>query len=183
MSILNKIKRNIQLEIKDNIFKLADRDGIERERARKKLVEIGSPAIDFLSEMETHPKAIARWEAVKTLSEIRDPISAPLLINALEDKSTGVRWLAAEGLAALGKNGMIAVLKALLDFPETLYLRQGAHHVLKRLQDYFDGEEYRIILKTLEHPDAAAKLPVIIRSYLDNIGYDINSDDYLTKVG
>lgn len=177
MTIINKTKRkrNVQLEIKNNILKLADRDGVVREKARRKLVEIGSPAIDFLSEMETHPKAIARWEAVKTLSEIRDPISAPLLINALEDKSTGVRWLAAEGLAALGKKGIIAVLKALLDFPETLYLRQGAHHVLKRLQDNYDGEDYHIILKTLEHSDAAEKLPVLIRSYLDNIGYDISS--------
>jgi HEAT repeat protein len=171
MSIINKekTKRNIKLEIKENILKLADRDGIERERARKKLVEIGSPAIDFLSEMETHPRAIARWEAVKALSEIRDPISAPLLINALEDKSTGVRWLAAEGLAALGKRGLIAVLKALLDYPETLYLRQGAHHVLKRLKDIFDDGDFRKIIKTLEHPDAAERLPGLIRAYLNKI--------------
>ncbi|MEJ2544326.1 MAG: HEAT repeat domain-containing protein [Calditrichaceae bacterium] len=176
MAITNKNKRNVNIEIKDNILKLADRDGVERERARKKLVEIGTPAIDFLSEMETHPKAIARWEAVKTLSEIKDPISAPLLINALEDKSTGVRWLAAEGLAALGKKGMIAVLKALVDYPETVYLRQGAHHVLKRLQDYFDDENFRQILKTLEYSDAADTLPSLIITYLDKIGYNVKSN-------
>ncbi|MEJ2054885.1 MAG: HEAT repeat domain-containing protein [Calditrichaceae bacterium] len=162
-------KSEINNIIKENILKLADSDGLEREKARKKLVKIGTPVIDFLSEMETHPKAIARWEAVKALSEIRDPLTAPLLINALEDRSFGVRWLAAEGLTALGKEGLVAVLKALLDYPETIYLRRGAHHVLKRLTENTKEPETDELKKILEDPDATVKVPTIIRQYLDKI--------------
>jgi len=35
---------------------------------------------------------------------IADPLAASALVNALDDRDGDVRWLAAEGLAALGEN-------------------------------------------------------------------------------
>jgi len=167
-SIKNKkhSDHNIELTIKNNIYKFADNDGLVRENARKQLVDIGPPAIDFLSAMETHPKSIARWEAVKALAEIRNLVAAPLLINALEDRNGDVRWLAAEGLAALGKEGLKAVLEALIVYPDTVALRKGAHHVLTRLAETSKEPMIKEFLEILNDPDAALKIPLCVRQYL-----------------
>jgi HEAT repeat protein len=163
----HEVDHSIAIIIKNNIMKLADKDGIIREKARKKLVKIGAPVIDFLAEMETHPKDVARWEAVKALSEIRDPIATPLLVNALEDKDGDVRWLAAEGLAALGKKGVKAVLEAMLTFPDTILLRKGAHHVLARFAETSKDPIIGELLQILNDPDADLKMPLAVRPYLE----------------
>ena len=164
-----KIDTDTKRIIKDNILKLADKNGLVREKARKLMVKIGRPAIDYLAELENHPKAIARWEAVKTLGEIRDPLAAPLLINALDDPSGGVRWLAAEGLAALRETGLAAILEALVIYPETVYLRQGAHHILVRIAETTKDQAIDEMIRILNEPDAAYKIPLLARPYLEKI--------------
>jgi HEAT repeat protein len=168
IKIGKKKRKNLESTIEDNIIKLMDKDGLVRKKARKKLVEIGTPAIDYLSEIETHPKNIARWEAVKTLSEIKDPIAAPLLINALEDRSEDVRWIAAEGLAALEDAGLKAILETLLSHERTLYLRKGAHHILTKLKSSMDKPIITELLHILDAPDAELKIPLKIMTYLDD---------------
>jgi HEAT repeat protein len=74
-----------------------------------------------------------RWEAAKALCGIADPIAASALVNALEDRDGDVRWLAAEGLAALGRDALQPLLAALLEGTKPSWLYEGAHHICHTL--------------------------------------------------
>ena len=74
-----------------------------------------------------------RWEAAKSLSDIADPAAAPALVQALEDPETGVRWLAAEGLIRMRSACLQPLLHALTERADSVWLRDGAHHVLHDL--------------------------------------------------
>jgi HEAT repeat protein len=136
-----KIKRSKDSEMHELILKLGSDNGMEREKARKALVKIGRDSIDFLIELLSHPKHIYRWEAVKTMEEIGDPVSIPLFIQALEDEKSDVRWLAAKGLIKLGKHSIKPLLKILEQKSDSVFVLEGAHHV------FFDLRENKVLPK------------------------------------
>jgi len=137
----DKNKKYKDSEMHELIIKLGSDNGIEREKARKALVKIGRGSIDFLMELLSHPKHIYRWEAVKTMEEIGDPISIPLLIQALEDDKGDVRWIAAKGLIKLGSLSIKPLLKMLEQKSDSVLLLEGAHHV------FFDLKENKVLPK------------------------------------
>jgi hypothetical protein len=51
-------------------------------------------------------------------------------VAALDDSTFGVRWLAAEGLVSMGRASLDPLLAELLNRPGSVWLREGAHHVL-----------------------------------------------------
>ena len=57
----------------------------------------------FTHSILPHRKPHVRWEAAKALCGIADPLAAAALVNAFDDRDGDVRWLAAEGVAALGR--------------------------------------------------------------------------------
>ena len=116
------------------IIELRSKDGIRRERARKSLVRLGKSAVPTLIGLLSDKNEHMRWEACKALGSIKDPEAAGSLVGALSDRGMEIRWLAAEGLIDLGRSSVIPLLDALeLQF-DSLFLRQGAHHVLHALQ-------------------------------------------------
>lgn len=119
--------------IEELIATLRSKDGASRERARKSLVKMGTPAVSPLIGILSDKSEHMRWEACKALGCIKDPAAAGPLVDALSDRSMEVQWLAAEGLIALGRNSVIPLLRALQVNFESLFLRQGAHHVLHAL--------------------------------------------------
>lgn len=139
MENINKGMKNS--EMKELIVQLGGNNGIEREKARKALVKIGRDSLDFLMELLSHPKHIYRWEAVKTLEEIGDPVSIPLFIQALEDDKGDVRWIAAKGLIKLGKASIVPLLKVLEEKSDSVFVLGGAHHV------FFDLRENKVLPK------------------------------------
>jgi HEAT repeat protein len=146
--------------IEELIKDLSNNDGIIRQKARYELVRIGNPALDYLLEMQGAEKHLARWEAVKAISEIGTTDSIPILINALEDEEFDVRWLAAEGLIEIGHSSVYPLLKAFISNKESIHLKEGVHHVLKGLElrgKYNDRYE---IIKALETFTAPVKIEV-----------------------
>ncbi len=137
-------------KIKELIKSFYSEDGIQRAKARYEIVKIGKPAIEYLIGLQYSPKVWVRWEAIKTLSQIADSESIPILINALENQDLDVRWLAAEGLIEIGKDSLKPVLASLISGGNSKYLLEGAHHVLKGLQfkKIFSDDEG--IIKKLE---------------------------------
>jgi HEAT repeat protein len=107
----------------------------ERVDARQALEKIWHPAVGPLVELLADPSHQARWEAAKTLVAIADADASPALVEALLDEEFDVRWLAAEALIAIGHDGLEPLLRALEEHPESVWLRQGAHHVLHDLKD------------------------------------------------
>ena len=126
-------KKNDDQELKKLIKNLSSNSLVERKNARKKLASMGIVVIDILSELIMHPKYQIRWEAVKILEEIDDPVAIPLLIQAMEDEYRDIRWIAADGLIKLGRKSILPVLKAVIDSPGSIFILSGAHHVLHDL--------------------------------------------------
>ncbi len=121
------------VRIRELITRLAAKDGMTRREARRELEEFGEEAGPQLAQALNNKDENVRWEAAKALTRIQDPGAAPALVKALMDERFEVQWLAAEALIALGRAAVAPILRELIDSYGSLYLRQGAHHVLHAL--------------------------------------------------
>jgi HEAT repeat protein len=121
-------------KIEELVGELRSKDGARRAGARKSLVKLGTQAVPTLIGLLSDKSEHMRWEACKALGSIKDPGAAGPLVDALDDRNMEVRWLAAEGLIALKRNSIIPLLQALEPRFDSLFLRQGAHHVLHALE-------------------------------------------------
>jgi hypothetical protein len=145
---------------------LHSKDGEERQRARLSLVSLGSEAVDPLIELLPDPDHEVRWEAAKALGEIADPRSAPALVEILEDAGFDIRWLAAEALIAIGKAGLEPLLETLIIKADSLYLREGAHHVMNDLSHRGLKGPLAPVMAALEGVDPEIEVPEPARKAL-----------------
>lgn len=120
--------------IEELIKKFYSKDGIQRKMARYELVKIGKPAVKYLSSLLDAPKEYIRWEAIKTLSQIADPETIPILISSLENEDFDIRWMAAEALINIGKRSIKPLLESVVSSKKSIFLLEGVHHILKDLQ-------------------------------------------------
>jgi HEAT repeat protein len=120
-------------QVESLIINLASHDRRIRRQAREYLVAMGKAVIPVLLTTLIDPSGQVRRQAARVLGEIGDPAAASGLVKALEDEALEVRWRAAEALAMLGRDGLTPLLQALMQHSNSVYLRQGAHHVLRAL--------------------------------------------------
>jgi HEAT repeat protein len=167
------VSRNLgrdQAGIDALIAKLRTHDGLVREQARKTLVAMGSKAVASLLPLLTDSNDQVRWEAAKALSEIGDPSAASALVVALEDESFGVRWLAADGLIAMGRDALPPLLEALEEDGDSLWLREGAHHVLRMLAaEHGLHDRVAPVLTALEGLEPDIDVPLAARKALETL--------------
>lgn len=156
--------------IKRWITELGSRDGMVRQRARHSLVAIRKPVILHLSKLLGDRNEQVRWEAAKALGEIADPKTAAPLTCALEDEEFDVRWLAAEGLIALKHEGLPSLLKALMERPQSVWLREGAHHVLHDLARTSLRKQVKALLEALEGVGPEIDVPPAAQKLLNSLG-------------
>lgn len=112
------------------IAAMAEDHGLTRLKARQALVAMNRDAVAPLAKALQHSDWRIRWGAAKALGQIGDPSAADALIKSLEDERPGVRWLAAEALIALRPAGLHALLEALTHHSDSIWLREGAHHII-----------------------------------------------------
>lgn len=148
---------------------LGSGDGLVRVRARKCLVAIGSRAVGSLMEALTNPKEVVRWEAAKALGQIHDPAAAQALVEALRDEMFDVRWLAAEGLSSIGCKALVPLLQALSKYPDSVWLRGGAHHVLRKLAAKCLEDVWGPVLAALENVEPLVEVPFAAKAALDRL--------------
>ncbi|MBW1801284.1 MAG: HEAT repeat domain-containing protein [Deltaproteobacteria bacterium] len=131
---------------------LNSKDGLARQHARHDLVRIGEAALPALIKAFENKGDITHWEVAKTLSQIGSPEAAEVLVETLEDKEFSVRWIAAEGLIHIGDDAVAPLVTALKDRPESVWLREGAHHVLHDLisQKRIDNRKTQMISPLLD---------------------------------
>jgi HEAT repeat protein len=122
-----------------------------------------------LIESLASPNKQVRWEAAKALADIADPAAADALVKALEDKIFDVRWLAAEGLINLGREGLVPLLQALIERSDSPWLRDAAHHVLHDLAVGELEDLLEPITDSLEDAEAAIETPLIAKAILDRL--------------
>ena len=149
-------------DITSLVVQLGDDDGLLRRKAREFLVTLDGSAVPSLVKALSNPSRDVRWEAAKALGEIGDPSAAPALVEALEDERFGVRWLAAEALIALGPKAVLSpLMKALSEFADSVWLRHGAHHVLRALAQDGLPPKVQTVLAALEDVEPAVECPVL----------------------
>ena len=130
---------------------------------------LGHPAVGPLIPLLDDGHDHVRWEAAKSLGEIGDPAVAPALVKTLEDRDAGVRWLAAEGLIRMRRAGLPALFHALIERPDSVWLREGAHHVLHALAKHGLADRVSAVLAALEDIEPEAAIPAAARKALDSV--------------
>ncbi len=148
---------------------LGDKRGVIRQSAREKIISLGNVCIEYLANLLENPKKIIRWEAVKALTELADPDSAPLFILAMEDKDEDIRWIAAVGLIILGEDSIKPILETLIQNPDSFLIRKGIHHILKTLSATKTGPDTGSLIKALESPEATLLAPIEAEKILSRL--------------
>ena len=74
-----------------------------------------------LTDVSTDPAG----KRLEPLRDIGDPAAAPALVRALEDENFDIRWIAAEGLIAVGQGALTPLLQALVQRPFCRWLQKG----------------------------------------------------------
>jgi hypothetical protein len=158
---------------KQDITSLIDEltcDNIIRcQKARRSLVALGHESVPALIEALGSGKPWVRWEAAKALSQIGDPAATDVLIKTLEDKNFDLRWLAAEGLIAIGKKAILPLLKALIHDPKSVWLYEGAHHIFNDIDRGDWDEILKPVISALEDVQPSLQVPFAARKVLDSI--------------
>ena len=165
----NVCQDKLDIAIRSLVMVLASTDEMLRQTARRSLVAIGRQAIEPLTKALKEPHQDLRWEAAKALGEIRDPSAAPALVEALEDSVYSVRWLAAQGLINIGVAGAPFILRALIHNPESGWLREGAHHVLRSIADDSLRHVLAPVMRSLEKLEPGTALVPAAQHALDEI--------------
>jgi len=120
-------------------------------KARKRLVGMGKTILPQIHKLLTSGNGTLRREATKIVELIADPKSIPFLINMLDDIEFDIRWIAAEGLIKIGRRSIIPQLMALRDGKSSLFMDEGAHHVLNGLLFKNEKEELIPLMRSLEN--------------------------------
>jgi HEAT repeat protein len=142
----SQTKLKTELQIPDLIAELGNNDFLKRQHARLLLIHHEPESIPALLDALENPKAQIRWEAASALGDIRDPETAPALTEMLMDEDTGVRWAAMESLINMGKKALRPILEKFIKDFESLWLREGVHHILHVLKDRHELNEQEIAL-------------------------------------
>lgn len=145
-------------------------DRLVSAAAVESLQEIGDSAIPALVEAIKDSDEQVRWHVAKALSTMANEEAVPALIPALQDKHYGVRWLAAEGLAHAGRATLIPLLRRLAEGEMTSWTRQGAWHILNKIDipDDKKRRRYKALAHRLKHANAAT-IPTLARQELARI--------------
>jgi HEAT repeat protein len=151
------------------IIDLVCDDVITCQKARRQLVAIGHRAVPSLVKALGSKKYWVRWEAAKALAQIGDPTATAALIEALEDKEFDVRWLAAEGLINIGREAVVPLLEALIDNSKSIWMQQGAHHILHDMNRGDLNQVLRPVMSALEDVEPYVEVPVAARKALDKL--------------
>jgi len=156
-------------DIDSLVAALASPDRVTRLTARETLVSLGHPAVGALIPLLDDQHDHVRWEAAKSLADIGDPAAAEAMVKSLEDRDAGVRWLAAEGLIRMRRACLKALLHTLIERPDSVWLRDGARHVLHGLGKIGAADGMAPVLAALDGIEPSATVPGAARRALDTL--------------
>jgi HEAT repeat protein len=159
--------QNHERQLDSLIDDLKSDHALTRRYARESLVAIGMPAVPPLMALLSDSNTLTRWEAVKTLGEIGGPDVAEALVRMMEsDQDEGVRWLASDGLAGLQEEGLVPLLEALIHHSDSVWLRDSAHHALRKLLHTKLAKLVAPVLEALEGIEPAIVVPPVAQNAL-----------------
>jgi HEAT repeat protein len=157
-------------DIPSLIKELSGTDRLVRMQARETLICIGEPAVTELISTLSNANSQVRWEVIKVLECIQDPTTAPILVEQLKEDNAGVRWAASDALIALRQASIPPLLEALLRDFDSIWLRQGAHHILHVMKDAgkLNNAEEKVF-EALEDVEPSASVPWAAERALESL--------------
>lgn len=166
-------KNNPDEEVQELINKLSSKKGMERKNARKQLVAHGEKVVGaLLAQHDKNTEHVFHWEVLKTLQQIGDPAAVNVFVEALEDDSSDIRWIAAEGLIKLGRHAIKPTLNTLLENSDSIFVCAGAHHIFhdlkkkKRLPEDFPVDA---LLSALKSPGWSGNVKSLAHDLLEKL--------------
>ncbi len=158
-----------QASVEVHIQALSSSDAVARQKGRQELVRLGGSAVRPVVDLLKHPLQHVRWEACKTLEGIAHPSAAGPLVEALADSDRDVCWVAGTALIPLGRDGLKALLVALLDKDRVMVLQPGSHHVVHELSRGELKECVGPLLEALSGPEVELTVPVAAERILQTL--------------
>jgi HEAT repeat protein len=116
------------------ISQLGNPDPGIRMEIRRKILNLGKPVIPYLIANLYNRNDLIRCEAAQILSVIDGSKTPKTLVLALDNPDLKRRWDATQDLIEYDRAAVIALLRALSSSYASVWLRQGAQHVLKILK-------------------------------------------------
>ncbi len=156
-------------EIHAFITDLGSADLQDRKRAAENLIAVGQAATSPLLTATTLPNPRIRWEATNLLGQIGGPEAITTLINCLEDDVLDVRWRAAESLIAIGPEVIPFLLKILLRRPTSVWLREGAQHILPDLRTKQNHDLITPVIEALQSGEPGLAVPLTAHRALKDL--------------
>ncbi len=160
------MKKTTEDALKSLIADLTCDNVIKCQNARRQLVGKGEVAVEALEKALDHKEHWVHWEAAKALSQIGSPSATKVLINTLEHKEFELRWLAAEGLISIGRPALRPLLVELIRKPQSVWLHEGAHHVLSDIKIEQLTGLLRPVIKAIEGPSPSVDTPIAAQKAL-----------------
>lgn len=157
--------------IEELIAKLADSDGIQREKARNELVEIGGIDVvrALIIAINDHRPEV-RFEAAKALIALGDPIAASALAHHLHDVDGDIRRLVAGGMAKLGKDALMTTLTSAIHYASDSGFCEAAHQAFQEFKKYgVHPELMDSLISACEDDEPGVSLPVAAFNALEAI--------------
>lgn len=161
-------------EIQRLVAALASTDWQERHQARQRLTAIGKPVVPALINALSDARQQMRWEAARILIDMGDPAAAAALAARLEDDDAGIRWLAAQGLAGLGCPGIVVALRLLIARSDSIWMREGVHHILHSFIKTRAGRHVAPVLRALNDVEPSLGALPAAQAALDAVLADTN---------
>lgn len=160
---------NAESSIELLVNALASDDIALRSHAFRALIRRGTIATVAVAELLKSPNERVRWEATKALGKIGGKDAAEALAAALDDESLDVRWLAADGLIAIGMVSLVPLLRGLIHRPESALLREASRHVLRSLLQNESAHLISPVLSSLEAGIPVEEVPVAAHDALNKM--------------
>jgi HEAT repeat protein len=161
---------DLQDRISSLIDELHDPDGLKRQKARHMLIAIGWEAVPALMDVIKNEEGRARWEAIEAVGRIGDPAAAPALVEALHDDDMDIRWAASNALIEMDRAAIKPILEALTKELDSIWLREGAHHILHVFKDQgrLLPKEYKVF-EALEGAEPEVEVPWAAEAALQDL--------------
>jgi len=117
---------------------LGDKNVLTRQHARLILVHQGEENIPAFIRALNSPNNYTRLEATRALGDLHTQDAALALSKTLMDEDFSIRWAAMESLLKFGRIGLKPLLEIFAKRFDTIWMREGVHHVLRVMKDRHD---------------------------------------------
>jgi len=149
---------------------LAHRDADVREAAYDALRDLGPRVLPALDAATGDRDRDVRWFAYEVAASLEDVAAIPVLLRGLRDEDFSIRWVASNGLIAIGPASVRPLLEALVTERPTLSFHSAARRIFTRI-DASSGldEQVRRLADALGHETTIVQAGPVARDVLERL--------------